>query len=149
MSRLQSSPRPLRYPRQHAQFRQYRVQSVRLRVTAEDFAARSLPPPKVPVSIMIRQHTINVPPPRRFTPSIVIRYRCPASGDLRPQRNREVSGVDTISGSRAAFSMMYRPSASVAAHIMVTVAPTLTLSITICAPLRRPSTEALRSPLPA
>ena len=41
------------------------------------------------------------------------------------------------------LAYMEVPSARVAAHMMVTVAPTLTLSITICAPFRRPSTEAL------
>ena len=59
-----------------------------------------------------------------------------------PSATRKLA-VSTISGSRAAFSMMVVPSDSVAADMMVTVAPTLTLSMTMCAPFRRPLTEAL------
>lgn len=64
------------------------------------------------------------------------------AANLRAKSNEEVA-VSTISGSRAAFSMMVVPVASVAALIIVIVAPTLTLSMTICAPRKRPSTDAL------
>ena len=83
---------------------------------------------KVPVSI--RSETIScVPPPKLSTPSISMRI-VPAPVILAPSIFKNLA-VSTISGSHAAFSITVLPSAKVAADIIVTVAPTLTLSITI------------------
>ena len=54
------------------------------------------------------------------------------------QRARSIT-----SGSRAAFSILVWPSASVAAIIKFSVAPTEAIGILILAPFKRPSTFAL------
>ncbi len=54
----------------------------------------------------------------------------PAPVILAPSAFKNAA-VSSISGSRAAFSITVVPSANVAADMIVTVAPTLTLSITI------------------
>ena len=52
----------------------------------------------------------------------------------------------TISGSRAAFSMTVRPSATTDAMSRFSVAPTLGKSSTTCAPCRPRGVEASRNP---
>ncbi len=82
------------------------------------------------------------------TPSIVIRS-VPCSA-ISPQRNRRQKlAVSTLRLARGVFNDG-RPFRQRAAHIMVTVAPTLTFIHHDMRPsLRRPSTEAFTCPLPA
>ncbi|UNB79401.1 hypothetical protein MJK72_25610 [Klebsiella pneumoniae] len=96
---------------------------------------------KVPVSMPVRQHTVDAAAQalHAFDGNAIA---TPPS-DFCAQRVQEVGGIDTLRLASGVFNNRRSLRASVAALMMVTVAPTLTLSITICAPFRRPLTEAL------
>ena len=72
-----------------------------------------------------------------LTPSIV-KVSLPAPVILAPILVKQLAR-STISGSRAAFSMTVVPSAKAAAIIKFSVPVTLTVSIKIVAPVKRPS----------
>ena len=90
---------------------------------------------KVPVSIRSGM-TACVAPCRRATPSTVMRS-LPAPEMRAPIAVRQ-RARSTISGSRAAFSRIVVPSASVAAISRFSVPVTVTMSNTMVAPRRRP-----------
>lgn len=124
-----------------AQLRQYGIQGIRLRVTAEDLAAGNRRGhQESPGFNTVRQHTVDAAAQalHAFDGNAIATLAC----DFCAQRVQEVGGIDNLRLASGVFNNR-RSSASVAALMMVTVAPTLTLSITICAPFRRPLTEAL------
>nr|VUD30034.1 Uncharacterised protein [Raoultella sp. NCTC 9187] len=124
------------------QLRQHGVEGIRLRIAADDFTAGDCRcDQEGPGFDAVRQNAIDAAAQTLYA------FNGNAVGALafnfRAQRNEEVGRIDDFRLTRGRFSITVVPSASVAALMMVTVAPTLTLSITICAPLRRPLTDAL------
>ena len=114
-------------------------------VSALVFLHTTRPPEMAPaiknVPVSIRSGTtLCSQPVKRSTPSMTI-WSEPAPVIFAPILLRK-SAVSTISGSRAAFSMIVVPFASVAAIMIDKVAPTLTFSITIRVPTRRSATTA-------
>ena len=89
---------------------------------------------KLPAS-MRSAMTVCSAPWRLSTPSIVI-VGVPAPETLAPMAFRQ-SARSTTSGSRAAFSIVVTPSANTAAIIRFSVPVTVTMSVTMRAPLRR------------